>query len=682
MSESKEAKQTRRRVKRLDLFVFFAISLFYMELVLKAFCCKSFFNLGLLFTALFSVAAGFLLRVFCSFFGKKGNRVVAIVLLSLFLVLYSTQIIYQKFFGKFLILYSLVAGGTEQVIANGLVKATIDAIVSGVPAILLLSLPLVVFCIWGKKRIRCAHQPWQMNLVLVACFFALHFLTILFITIIPSSAALYHSPFDPNLTVEEFGLLRTEMLDFKYNILGIQQHSYLEVDASSDASGDVSSDTASQEPEFERKPQTMNIDFSTLAASETDKDVKQLDEYFAAETPTYTNRYTGMFRGYNLIHITAEGFSPYAVDKDLTPTLYKMQNEGFRFTNFYTPIWGVSTSDGEYVGCTGLIPKSGVWSFYLSGSNSMPFCLGNQFKRLGVTLRNAYHNHTYNYYHRDVSHPNMGYTYKGLGNGLTKEQIKPTWPESDLEMIEATAGEYIQSEKQFVTYYMTVSGHLQYSKIGNSMSAKNWALVENLTCSDKLKAYYACNIELDRAMQSLLAKLEAAGIADKTVIALSPDHYPYGLLDSENKENEYHYFDEMLGHPVETNFELFKSIFILYCPGMEEPITIDKYAASLDILPTLSNLFGLEYDSRLMMGRDILSDSDPLVIFSNRSWITDRGRYNAQTKTFEPAAGVTFADDEAQKDYIAQINKTVNNRFTVSALILDTDYYAKVLAGW
>ena len=143
-----------------------------------------------------------------------------------------------------------------------------------------------------------------------------------------------------------------------------------------------------------------------------------------------------------------------------------MVHEGYHFTNFYNPIWEVSTSDGEYVACTGLIPKSGVWSFYESGSNKMPFVMGNQLKKLGYKTI-AYHNHTYNYYKRHVSHPNMGYEYKGVGNGL---KVKKVWPASDLEMLENTIPEYID-EQPFHAYYMTVSGHLRYIT-GNSMALK------------------------------------------------------------------------------------------------------------------------------------------------------------------------------------------------------------------
>ncbi|HOA20204.1 MAG TPA: LTA synthase family protein, partial [Sedimentibacter sp.] len=338
----------------------------------------------------------------------------------------------------------------------------------------------------------------------------------------------------------------------------------------------------------------------------------------------------------------------------------KMQEEGFKFNNFYTPTWGVSTSDGEYVACTGLLPKEGIWSFYKSSKNYMPFAMGNQLKKEGYETK-AYHNHYFDYYYRHKSHPNLGYTYKGLGNGLN---VTETWPESDLEMIELTVPEYIDSQP-FHVYYMTVSGHLQYTFTGNYIAAKNRSLVENLPYSKNVKAYLACNIELDKAMEKLIQELEKKGIAEDTLIAISPDHYPYGLTLNE--------ISELAGKEIKSDVDLDRGIFILWSKGME-PVKIDKVCSSLDIIPTLSNLMGLEYDSRLLMGRDIFSDSEPLVMFSDRSFITDKAFYNARTNEV-----TSFTDENIESSYIKETAETVINKFKYSSMILDTDYYKIIL---
>jgi phosphoglycerol transferase MdoB-like AlkP superfamily enzyme len=231
-------------------------------------------------------------------------------------------------------------------------------------------------------------------------------------------------------------------------------------------------------------------------------------------------------------------------------------------------------------------------------------------------------------------------------------------------MMEKTIPEYINSQP-FHTYYMTVSGHMQYTFSGNSMASKNKQYVQSLPYSEPGKAYIAAQIELDKALEYLLKQLEDTGIGDKTLIALSADHYPYGL--------ETKYINELAGHAVEKNFELYKSSFILYTKGMEH-IIVDKPCSSLDIIPTLSNLLGLQYDSRLLMGKDIFSEADPLVLFLNKSFITDKGSYDSTTGVFTPVKGA-LVDENYQK----RISSIIDGKFYYSAKILETNYYKKVL---
>ena len=103
-----------------------------------------------------------------------------------------------------------------------------------------------------------------------------------------------------------------------------------------------------------------------------------------------------------------------------------------------------------------------------------------------------------------------------------------------------------------------------------------------------------------------------------------------------------------------------------------DTINIDKVGSQIDVLPTIYNLFGVKYDSRLIIGKDILSTEMGLAIFGNRSWVTDKGSYNAKTKEF-------IGDNIIDNDYISYINKIVNNKVTMSKNIMVNDYYKKVL---
>ena len=317
-----------------------------------------------------------------------------------------------------------------------------------------------------------------------------------------------------------------------------------------------------------------------------------------------------------------------------------------------------------------LIPKEGVWSFYRSSNIYMPFGIGNVFKREGYSPVNAYHDHTYTYYSRDESHPNLGFDkYVGCGNGLEKLMNCKVWPESDIEMIDATINDYIDSDK-FMTYYMTVSGHLNYTFTGNSMSYKNRELVKDLSYSEHIKAYLAANIELDRALEKLLIYLEDSKKLDDTVIVISPDHYPYGLKTSE--------LNEISDTDRSDKFEMFHTSLIIYNSEMKENVKVSKYVSSIDVLPTVYNLFGIEYDSRLMMGRDALSDSEGLVMLSDRSFINENGSYNSITGEYK-----SFKSD-VSNEYVDNMNYEVYQMFTMSSLLLYEkngvylDYYRKL----
>ena len=408
-----------------------------------------------------------------------------------------------------------------------------------------------------------------------------------------------------------------------------------------------------------------------MIEKEKDATLKKMHQYFAAEEPTNQNAYTGIFAGKNLIFIVAEGFYPIAVDKDVTPTLYKLTNNGFIFNNYYQPIFNCSTSDGEFINSLSILPGVATCSMKETSDKYLPYALGNIMKDYGYDA-NAYHGWTYTYYNRDKTMPNLGYTYYGYdrykkGYKYALKNIKDSWPTSDIDVINSSY-ETLTKESRFLGYYMSISGHLQYNFTGgNAMSSKNKEVVKNMKASEKIKAYVASQVEFDRSLEILMNNLEKDGILDDTVIVISADHYPYGLTS----EDIAGYVDWM----KDENFDLYKNNLIIYNSAMEN-VVVDKYTSSLDVLPTVLNLFGVKYDSRLLIGNDIFSDADDLVIFNNKSWITSKGKYDYMKKKFTP-----FTDEKIDSNYINEMNEVVKLKFQMSKLLISKDYYKKVMGG-
>lgn len=418
----------------------------------------------------------------------------------------------------------------------------------------------------------------------------------------------------------------------------------------------------------------LDIDFNKLAES-SDGVYKEMDSYVASLSATHQNEYTGLFKGKNLIMITAEAFSGDIIDKDLTPTLYRLANKGIQFKDYYQPA-SAGTTGGEYEVVFGGLPTSGGSSFKnMTGRNNY-MTMGSQLNRLGY-YGQAFHNNTYTFYDRNLTHNSLGYSkgFMGMGNGM-EQYVTEQWPESDLEMIKGTLPLYIDQD-HFNIYYMSVSGHNSYDYDQNAMTRKHWDQVKDLNYSDRVKGYIAAQLELEDALTYLMQQLEEKNLLDDTVIVLSADHFPYGLDDDAALGNM-PYLSELYGYNVTNYMQRDHNTLIMWsgCLEDQDPIVVDTPVSSLDILPTLSNLFGTEFDSRLFVGRDVFSEAEPLVFNTNYDWKTDKGTYYSWSNTFEANDGVTVDDG-----YVDRINQIVKNKMTYCQDYQSVDYFQHVFGN-
>ena len=637
-------------MKKLSLLFYYILFIIYEEIVLSCLLFKVFPS-SIWLIVLFSIPIAIILNIISSVFKPKVNKIITYIITIFIVILFGAQIVYYSMYESILSFYSILNGGQ----VTEFMDVIFDMILRNWYGIVLFALPLITLIILHKtKVIDFDRKKLKETTIKIGIFALVQIVAILCVNFVNtneiySNKNLYYNVHVPKLTTKNMGFLTAMRIDLQRFAFGFEENLIIQV---------------SNEPVLETeeiKYNMVQIDFDSLIKNAKNETIKEMHEYFKNEEPSKKNEYTGMFEGKNLIVLVGESFSNIAIDKELTPNLYKLYKEGFQFDNFYTPVFPVSTADGEYITDTSLIPKEGVWSFKEIVGNYMPYSYANVFGNLGYTS-NAYHNHTATYYERHKYIDTMGYnSYLAVGTGLEKRMYTGLWPNSDYEMIDVTTNDYINNNK-FLAYYMTVSGHLNYTKIGNCMVDRNWSLVKDLPYTDKAKSYIAANIELDKAVGELLKNLEEAGKLEETVIVISGDHYPYGLTLDE--------INELSTYKRDDTFEKYRMPLLIWSGSMKKPIKVEKIGSSLDILPTVLNLFGVEYDSRLLIGKDILSDSKPLVIFSDRSFITDKGRYNAITGEFTANKGAEIEDGYAEK-----INKIIYQKYQMSRLILENDYY-------
>ena len=650
-----------------DLFMLvFPISMFYYESVFRISTVGDYFKLSTLFMLLFCVAYGAIGYLLSTIFkSRKTNTIIACVLLGLTAVFYLIEYFVFKFFKVFYDINTITGGAGDMM--GGFLEETFQLIfsVDGIFKIILFAIPIVLVSVFSKRFVPANRSDKFRRITAAAALVALYSVNTLFISLSSVYYPIYKTEYNFQSAVGNFGLVTGVRLDLKNFLFG-DLNSFETPEDNDDTSSQTTSSsiTSSETEQVDYGLNQLDLDLSGGSTSK----IKELNQYVSTLTASKKNEYTGLFKGKNLIMITAEAFTAEVIDPVLTPTLYRLATKGINFTDYYQPA-SAGTTGGEYQNIFGMMPTAGGMSFKNTADNLNYFTMGSQLNRLGY-YGMAYHNNSHTYYSRHKTHINLGYSggFMGYGNGM-EQYVKKCWPQSDLEMIAGTLPTYIDKQP-FNVYYMSVSGHSGYNRAGNAMTAKNWDTVKDLPYSDQIKGYLAANLELENALSYLVSELENKGIADDTVICIGTDHFPYGL-DQGGALGNMPYLSELYGYNVTTYFERDHSRLIIWsgCLEDKEPIVVDSPTFSLDILPTLSNLFGTEFDSRLMPGRDVFSDAEAIVFNMNYNWKTDLGTFYGGK--FTPADENTDIPD----GYVNRIKTIVRNKIRYCSGALDSDYF-------
>lgn len=570
---------------------------------------------------LISLANSSFFSFFLSFIPKKISKKISYIIVVLLLVIFITHTIYYAVFGDVL----SISTALNNITAIAFYEVIIDKLIRHwYILVMYVTLSIIYILLIHRDVIYIKKNKF--------CYAAI----ILFI--ISGVIAFGIGETDKNVllkNVKEYGLLTTIQIDLKNYFL--------------------SSDTKMVYNENNESYSTLDYNILNTKFIESDnEEINEISKYLRNSIPSNKNEYTGIFKGKNLIIILAESFSEVAIDKDLTPTLYKLYNEGIKFENYYSPTFRIGTADAEYMLDNSLLPVDINTALIESNDNYMIYNYANVFKENGYNIY-SYHNYDYDYYERDKYFKNLDYNYLACGNGLEDIINCNARIPSDYEMMKETISDYIDDDN-FMTYYVTMSGHFNYDS-NHTIVKKNYDLVKELSYSEKVRYYMATQIELDRGVNALIDILKEKNKLEDTVIMIVGDHYPHGLTLEE--------FNEISTYERDKMFEKVKMPLIIYNSEVSD-ISTDKYFSMIDILPTILNLYGFSFDSRLLLGRDVFSDNLTPVIFYNRSFITEKGKYNSLTEKFS---------GDYDKKYISSIQNDMYNKFRISRLILENDYY-------
>lgn len=691
----------------------FAVVILLLEITAKL-LTTGISGAGNFWFAAFVPALSLFLAGITNWFSPKVNRIINAVIIGLVTFYYCIQIVYFAMFDSFLSFALLGLGGDAIANFGGNIW---DELAIVWYKLVIIFIPFAAYLVLSiNKVIKDKKYSVPMHIIALVLSLPVWMLGVLLLKVDGNTRTSAYYAYtnqlsDTDTTAEKLGLLPTTLVEAG---MGKLNHGLPKEETPEDNGDDPNkiinifatdtpTPTATPVPEVTTAPGptdiitatptssptptpiqywTSGIDFKELAKVAPNADIKALCEYFDTVDPTQKNEYTGIFEGYNLVYICAEAFSDYAVNKDFTPTLYKLANNGVVLKNYYNSFLN-TTTNGEFAFATSLWPdvsrknvdtgaKTG--SFPQSSSKYMMYGIGRMFANEGASTF-GFHNYLGSYYDRENSWANLGISTLRFMDGKNPMKFSSNWITSDLEMMQQAVDDFI-NEDRFLVYSMTFSGHGRYSTSKNSNAKKNHAEAAkiNKECgynySEEALCYMAANMELDKALEYLINRLEEAGKLDKTVIVLAADHYPY-FISSVEVATELNG-----GVKVDNNIGRYKSTCFIYNSAVKEPIINENYCSNIDILPTIFNLFNMPYDSRLLIGKDVFA---PNVVHKsvlyNKSFINEAVEYHA------PKAKANWKMDTSQlsksqlNDYVSSMLDIINKEYSVALKMMDTDFY-------
>lgn len=615
-------------MKKYNLFIILFSIFTYLELTLTVILNNSYTLIKIIAPAILSAFIYFLIKPF----NKKIEKVMFYILISLITFLFMVQLCMYRMYG-FYFDFGLLAAADQ---IGAFYKDLIKLIQANAGGLFLLAIPIMA-CLLFDSRID--YNPSNKGLILLNIPLAILLMFIFFYT--PKNIS-------TDVSVINNGVITSFISNFKEK-------------EDVDLIVDDFSELAVVVPPFEKDNHILDIDFEN--AKSDNSNIQKLNDYFSNSSSTGNNDLTGLFKDKNLVLILAESFNEIGVREDITPTLYKMMNEGFVFDNYYSTSYN-STIGGEFQLLTGMYAMSGSIDTWKTGTNYFPMGPGYLFKENGYSIH-AYHNHDYKYMNRNLYEASVGFdNFIGCGNGLEKNMECYIRFESDEDLARYSIDDY-KNENKFFTYYITVSGHGPYTLDTNEnrigMLHQPELYEKKYAYSDKSIAYFSSMIELENMIKLISDELIKTNKYDDTVIVIVADHYPYYLTTSEIKEISNEEKDEVIG--------VCENKLIIY-NSQTEQITCDKVGNTMDVIATIYNLFDIPFDSRLIPGKDLFSNAPGFALFGNGSWVSDKGIYYAHKGKFIPKENI-----EIEEGYFDKANSYAQSQMSLTNLIVLNDYY-------
>ena len=641
------------------LIVFMTI----LEIAFRAISNIPIFNLALLRVFIGLNFIALITSFILSWMDRKYSKFFVIVLC----LVYTVYAFFQMGFNNFIGVYASVNSSSQLGAVTDYIR---EFLLSFLPKFYLIFIPFILLVAYfifldkftelklNKKFVLKRHIKYEPGIRTISTILVLVALGVVYHETLVNDAFqddlqttsnedLFEYPSIPSLAINQFGVITFGLLDIKS----------LYVDPPETYIFDATDDNIS----FDVDREFDDTLWQEVIEDEDDETLNMISNYLMSSTITDYNEYTGLFEGKNLIMIMMESVNEIFINPDLYPNFYKLYSEGLTFTNNYSPRNSCATGNNEFSAMTGLYSIQNNCTANVYRNNEYFTSIFNLFNESGYRTLSM-HDYTEAYYYRSIIHANMGSkAYYGVEDlGIPYSNEYRNWASDEDFFASAMDITLDGSSEPFMLWLTTVSSHQPFS-LSSIEGDKYLSITEGTNYPMDLRRYMSKLKTLDNALGILLERLETEGILDDTVIVLFGDHYPYGLSDET--------INQVLDYDL-NDYERERTPLVIYNSEIAHA-EIDKYTSYVNLTPTIANLFNLDYDPRLYMGSDVLSNEYlNVVAFADGSWKNDLAYYNAATSEI-----TYYVENSYTLDEIRAINETITNKMQISSLIIENDYY-------
>lgn len=641
------------------LIVFMTI----LEIAFRAISNIPIFNLALLRVFIGLNFIALITSFILSWMDRKYSKFFVIVLC----LVYTVYAFFQMGFNNFIGVYASVNSSSQLGAVTDYIR---EFLLSFLPKFYLIFIPFILLVAYfifldkftelklNKKFVLKSHIKYEPGIRTISTILVLVALGVVYHETLVNDAFqddlqttsnedLFEYPSIPSLAINQFGVITFGLLDIK-SLYVDPPETYIFEATDDNISFDV-------DREFD------DTLWQEVIEDEDDETLNMISNYLMSSTITDYNEYTGLFEGKNLIMIMMESVNEIFINPDLYPNFYKLYSGGLTFTNNYSPRNSCATGNNEFSAMTGLYSIQNNCTANVYRNNEYFTSIFNLFNESGYRTLSM-HDYTEAYYYRSIIHANMGSgAYYGVEDlGIPYSNEYRNWASDEDFFASAMDITLDGSSEPFMLWLTTVSSHQPFS-LSSIEGDKYLSITEGTNYPMDLRRYMSKLKTLDNALGILLERLETEGILDDTVIVLFGDHYPYGLSDET--------INQVLDYDL-NDYERERTPLVIYNSEIAHA-EIDKYTSYVNLTPTIANLFNLDYDPRLYMGSDVLSDEYlNVVAFADGSWKNDLAYYNAATSEI-----TYYVENSYTLDEIRAINETITNKMQISSLIIENDYY-------